>query len=193
MTSQIDESRPRVKEALTVSLGPDAPDRAHATFQARPRVSLRKADTSALQVGSRTYPLTVLPRSLGSLARLVGGPANRDAVKLVIAERLTAEERPVLEDSHLSYADAAGHAHIDAPGMLFHVEPGTARSPERTSAPRGLGVVGVRVAQTLLNGYSRDWTVSWRRDAGLGLGVEFFCPAGPGRPAGRLFSAQEES
>ena len=160
MISQTDESRPRVKETLIVSLGPDAPNRAHAILEAQPRVSLRKADTSALQVGSRTYPLTVLPRSLGSLARLVGGPADRDAVTLVIAERLTAEERQVLEDSHLSYADAAGHVHIDAPSMLFHVEPGTARSPERIPAPRGLGVVGVRVAQTLLNGHSEDWTVS---------------------------------
>jgi len=149
-----------VKEALTVSLGPDVSIRAAAILEAQPRVTARKADTSVLQVGARAYPLTVLPRSLGSLARLIGGAADRDAVTMVIAERLTAEERQALEDSHLSYADAAGYVRIDAPSLLFHVEPRTARSRERIPAPRGLGVVGVRVAQTLLDRLLEEWTVS---------------------------------
>jgi hypothetical protein len=46
-----------------------------------------------------------------------------------------------------------------------------------------------RIEQGLRNaGYeATEDSYRWRRAAGLGLEVEFFCPAGPGRPAGRLF------
>jgi hypothetical protein len=79
---------------------------------------------------------------------------------LLIADRTTTETRAILEEHGIGVVDGLGNAHVQLPGLLFHLE-GT-RRPERpkTEAPptRLQGKAGV-VAQALLLEPNRDWQV----------------------------------
>jgi hypothetical protein len=80
---------------------------------------------------------------------------------LLIAGETTAEARKILEDHGIGIVDGLGNAHIELPGLLFHLE--GRRRPERragTTLPptRLRGKAGV-VAQALLLHPERPWRV----------------------------------
>jgi hypothetical protein len=83
--------------------------------------------------------------------------ANPDTPILLIARETTAETREILENHGIAVIDGLGNAHIELPGLLFHLEgrrppPGTTR-PTRLSGKAGVA------AQALLLRPARDWTV----------------------------------
>jgi hypothetical protein len=80
---------------------------------------------------------------------------------LLIAENTTAEARKILEDNGIALVDGLGNAHMELPGLMFHIE-GRRRTSERDRKPlpptrlsRKAGVV----AQALLLNPTREWTV----------------------------------
>jgi hypothetical protein len=82
--------------------------------------------------------------------------AYKDAPLLLIADETTAEARGILEDHGIAIIDGLGNAHIELPGLLFHLE---GRRPRQQARPARLtGKAGV-VAQALLLAPQRDWQV----------------------------------
>jgi hypothetical protein len=76
---------------------------------------------------------------------------------LLIAGETTAEAREILRAHGIALVDAAGNAHIELPGLLFHLE--GRRQPPATKPPTRLsGKAGV-VAQALLLQPDRAWRV----------------------------------
>ncbi|OGR94006.1 MAG: hypothetical protein A2V88_16145 [Elusimicrobia bacterium RBG_16_66_12] len=79
---------------------------------------------------------------------------------LLIAGETTAEARKILEDHGIAVIDGLGNAHIELPGLLFHLE--GQRRPEQkagdTPPTRLKGKAGV-VAQVLLLQPDRAWQV----------------------------------
>lgn len=79
---------------------------------------------------------------------------------LLIAGETTAEARKILEDHGIAVIDGLGNAHIELPGLLFHLE--GHRRPEQkaggTPPTRLKGKAGV-VAQVLLLQPDRAWQV----------------------------------
>jgi hypothetical protein len=80
------------------------------------------------------------------------------AIALVVAERLPRHVRTALEEAGVSYADGRGAVHLEAPGLLLHIDGPTKAGT--VPAPSGIGVVGVRLVQTLLADRERDWSVT---------------------------------
>ena len=79
---------------------------------------------------------------------------------LVIAGETTAEARTILEEHGIAVLDGLGNAHIELPGLLFHLE-GRNRSRQSGAtfpAVRLQGKAGV-VAQALLCSPGRAWKV----------------------------------
>lgn len=106
-----------------------------------------------------SIPLLLLEGALpatSALAELVGP----DRVGLVVAERLLPRIRRELEDAGLSYVDGKGAIHLSGPGLLIHVEPLSSSRTGLVAAPKGLGVVAIRVVQTLLSDRKRAWSVN---------------------------------
>jgi len=87
--------------------------------------------------------------------------AHPDMQLLLIADDTTEETRRILEDHGIGIIDGLGNAHIELPGLLFHVE-GHRRRERRTGAPppptRLKGKAGV-VAQAILLQPDRAWHV----------------------------------
>jgi DNA-binding transcriptional regulator YhcF (GntR family) len=79
---------------------------------------------------------------------------------LLVAGETTAEARTILEDHGIAVIDGLGNAHIELPGLLFHLE--GRRRPQRPagaiSPTRLKGKAGV-VAQALLLHPERAWHV----------------------------------
>ncbi|MBI3648619.1 MAG: hypothetical protein HY240_07725 [Actinobacteria bacterium] len=86
--------------------------------------------------------------------------ARPDLPLLLIAGKTTAEAREILQDHGIAVIDGLGNAHIELPGLLFHLE--GQRRPQRTGATtpptRLRGKAGV-VAQALLLHPERAWQV----------------------------------
>jgi hypothetical protein len=89
-----------------------------------------------------------------------------DHVRLVVAERLPGAVRAELEAAGASYVDACGAVHLETPGLLLHIEPGPTARTGTVPPPKGLGVVAVRLIQSLLAEPGRDWTVTELAQAG---------------------------
>jgi hypothetical protein len=87
--------------------------------------------------------------------------AHPDRRLLLIADETTEETRRILEDHGIGIIDGLGNAHIELPGLLFHLE-GHRRRQRRTGATapptRLKGKAGV-VAQALLLQPGRAWQV----------------------------------
>ena len=86
--------------------------------------------------------------------------AHPDTPTLLIAGETTTEARAILEDHGIGVIDGLGNAHIEMPGLLFHIEghrpPG--RRAGTTSPTRLRGKAGL-VAQALLLRPDRTWQV----------------------------------
>ena len=95
--------------------------------------------------------------------------AFADARILLIAGETTAEARKILDDNGIAVIDGLGNAHIELPGLMFHIE--GRRRPSGTRPTRLSGKAGV-AAQALLLQPDRDWTVQGlARDAGIATGL----------------------
>lgn len=86
--------------------------------------------------------------------------ARPETPLLLIAGETTAEARAILEEQGIAVVDGLGNAHIELPGLLFHLEGrgrprGVGATPTRT---RLRGKAGI-VAQALLLHAERTWHV----------------------------------
>ena len=88
---------------------------------------------------------------------------------LMIAGETTADAREVLQRHRIGVIDGLGHAHIELPGLLLHVE---GHRPRRQAWPTRLnGKAGV-AAQALLIHPERAWQVQqFAEEAGISLGL----------------------
>jgi hypothetical protein len=79
---------------------------------------------------------------------------------LLIADKTTAEAREILEEHGIAVIDGLGNAHIELPGLLFHLEGHRRPQKDTTTTPptRLKGKAGV-VAQALLLQPKRVWHV----------------------------------
>lgn len=88
---------------------------------------------------------------------------------LLIAGATTAEAREILEEHGIAVIDGLGNAHIELPGLLFHLE--GRRRPAQSRPTRLQGKAGV-AAQALLLDPDRDWTVQeLAREADVAAGL----------------------
>jgi len=88
---------------------------------------------------------------------------------LVVAAETTADARGILADNHVALVDGLGHAHLELPQVLLHIEAGRAQHEIRQAGPptRLHGKAGI-VALLLLLHPDRDWRV---QDLAAGAGV----------------------
>lgn len=151
-----------MKIMARVELDAAVPDRVLDIVAAIPGLTVRRSHASLLRVDDESYPLLVFlgvaPYAHAMALALVelAGP-NRLA--FVVAERLLPNVRGPLEQAGCLYADGAGSVHLQAPRFLLHREKESARISTTVPAPRGLGAIGVRVVQQLLEDPEREWAV----------------------------------
>lgn len=91
---------------------------------------------------------------------------------MLVAEETTDEARRILEEHGIAVVDGLGNAHIELPGLLFHVE-GQRRGKRSSAAAaaRLAGKAGV-AAQALLLDPQREWRVSdLAEQAGVSVGL----------------------
>lgn len=96
-----------------------------------------------------------------------------DMPLLVIAGETTAEARAILEEHGVGVIDGFGNAHLELPGLLFHLE--GHRPQRRVAGPipptRLRGKAGI-AAQALLLQPDREWKVQdLAREAGVATGL----------------------
>jgi hypothetical protein len=86
--------------------------------------------------------------------------ARPDTPLLLIAGQTTVKVREILEQHEIAFVDGLGNAHIELPGLLFHLEGRRGpRKGEVTPTPTRLrGKAGI-VAQALLFAPERAWQV----------------------------------
>ena|SRR5579859_371912 len=113
-----------------------------------------------LRVGDRGWDLVHVrpeegPREPVAFARHARTRAKKGSLPIVLAPYLREDVRRALEAAGVSYFDYHGNVHLEAPGMLVHVQMPVIQ--ERSST---LGVVGVRGAQTVLGQPQRAWGVN---------------------------------
>lgn len=163
-----------MKAVATIELDDAAPERAPAILAALPRVEVRHGRSQVLLVNGTTHGLTVLggiAPYASATAKALASLTKPDLIPLVVADRLTVAVRRALEEAGCSYADGTGAAHLEGPGFLIHIDPTPRRRDGAIDAPRGLGVVAVRVVQVLLTEAEREWSVTdLAQDAGVSLG-----------------------
>jgi hypothetical protein len=83
--------------------------------------------------------------------------ANPSTPMLLVARETTAEAREILANHGIAVIDGLGNAHIELPGLLFHLE-GRRRQRGAARPTRLSGKAGV-AAQALLLQPDRTWTV----------------------------------
>lgn len=133
------------------------------TVVAEPTPRKRGIDAMVQAAGSRV-PVAVEFKRHANVAtawQLVQlAKARPDTKLLLIAGHTTAKARDVLEENGIAVVDGVGNAHIELPGLLFHLE---ARQPPRVDAAapaarlRGKAAI---VAQALLLHPEREWQVT---------------------------------
>ena len=133
------------------------------TVVAEPTSPKRGID-AVLQFAGNRAPVVVEFKRRANAAtawQLVQLAAARPATALLlIAGQTTAKAREILEEHGIAIVDGLGNAHIELPGLLFHLE--GRRRPRKaggTAPPMRLrGKAGI-VAQTLLLHPERAWQV----------------------------------
>jgi hypothetical protein len=156
-----------VKEMVEVEVGPEVSSHVAQILQASPFLRTIPGLECRITVGRRTWPLVIYRGAAAAAQDLSGqrlaqqrpGDGGR-AVALVVATRLSTRDRDRLEQAGHSYVDAVGALHVQTPTVLVHVEPNGSTQRGFIPAPRGLGVVAVRIVQHLLHIPERQWKVS---------------------------------
>jgi len=113
-----------------------------------------------LRVGDRTWAVRHVrpeegPRDSQAFAEHAKTLTDKGSLPLVLAPYLRQDTRRALEAEGVSYFDAHGNVHIEAPGLVVHVQ-----MPVTQDSISALGIVGVRAAQTILGQPERAWGVS---------------------------------
>jgi len=146
------------------------------TVLAEPRGLDRRVDTIIRFAGTRaTVAVEFKQRANAATAwQLVQyAHANPKTPVVIIAGETTAQAREILSDHNIGVIDGLGNAHIELPGLLFHLEghlresrPATTGPPTRLSGKAGLA------AQTLLLHPERGWQIQeLAKDAGVSAGL----------------------
>jgi hypothetical protein len=132
-----------------------------------------RAEEAVLGFGGSEAIVTVRFRSRATAAtawQLVReADAQPDTRMLLIAGETTGDAREVLQQHGIGVVDGLGHAHVELPGLLFHLE---GHRPRRRAWPTRLnGKAGV-AAQALLIDPGREWQVQdLARQAEVSLGL----------------------
>ena len=119
-----------------------------------------------LTVGQQTWPLVVgqgIAPTAQTAAPFVAHQlqhAGNGQLALIVAERLPTHVRDHLEQAGWSYVDATGAVHLQAPGLLVHIERSAGARKGTVPPPKGLGVVAVRIVQHLLDEPDKEWAVT---------------------------------
>jgi hypothetical protein len=129
---------------------------------------VRRDDTrSYLRYGTHERDLRLVPRSAvagpDQLERLdlLATAEEQQPLPLVVATSLPRSLRRELAERGISYADARGHLHLRAAGLLLYVDvPAETGKAPPSGRANGIGLVGVRAVQTLATAPRRDWTVA---------------------------------
>lgn len=139
---------------------------------AEPGGADRGVDATLGFAGGRTrVAVEIKQRANAATAwQLVHEAAARPNIPLLlIAEETTAEARAILEEHGIAVIDRLGNAHIELPGLLFHLEGRRGRQQARPT--RLTGKAGL-VAQALLLHPKRAWHVQdLAKEAGVSLGL----------------------
>lgn len=86
--------------------------------------------------------------------------ARQDRPTLLVARETTSDARRILRDHDVAFVDGLGNAHIELPGLLFHVAGRQSKTRAASRPPTRLaGRAGV-AAQALLLDPERDWRVT---------------------------------
>jgi len=154
-----------VNNQPVIELAADVPERTAAILERLPHMSVRRNQPgSRLRVGDFSVPLFIVHGGLRPYAQvtagLLGAVAGESRLGMVVADRLAPHVRRELENAGCAYADAAGAVYVDVPGLLLHVEPSQRSGLAKLQAPQGIGVVGVRLVQVMLDEPQRDWSVA---------------------------------
>jgi len=130
----------------------------------------RRRDAFVGFAGGRTrVTVEIKKRANAATAWQLVHDADGGAPLLLIADETTADARRILEDHGIAVIDGLGNAHIELPGLLFHLE---GRKPPRQARPARLTGKGGVVAQALLLAPQRDWQVqdlAAEADVAIGL------------------------
>jgi hypothetical protein len=140
------------------------------TVSADARTGERRADALVEFAGGRArLVVEIRKRANAATAWQLVHETGQGAPVLLIAEETTAEARAILEDHGIAVIDGLGNAHIELPGLLFHLE---GRRPRQHTRPARLtGKAGV-IAQALLLGPRRDWRVQdLAKEADVAIGL----------------------
>ncbi|MFH1329214.1 MAG: hypothetical protein ABIJ48_00930 [Actinomycetota bacterium] len=140
------------------------------TVTAEARTGDRRADALVGYAGGQArLVVETKKRANAATAWQLVHEGGRGAPVLLIAEETTAEARAILEDHGVAVIDGLGNAHIELPGLLFHLE---GRRPRQHARPARLtGKAGV-IAQVLLLGPQRDWRVQdLAKEADVAIGL----------------------
>lgn len=136
-----------------------------------PGLQLIEGSPWELRAGARHWKLVHVrpeegPPDPSDFAKYANLKRKIGYMPIVLAPYLRADVRRALEAHGVPYFDFHGNVHLEAPGLLVHVQ-----TPVRQEASRALGLVGVRGAQTVLEQPERAWGVSdLARDARMSVG-----------------------
>lgn len=134
-----------------------------AVVERPPQLSDRGVD-AILQFAGKTTEIAVeiKRQANAALAWQLVHYANEEPGRpiLLIADRTTAEARQILQRHGIAILDGLGNAHIELPGLLFHLEGNeTPRAGAEAPPTRLRGKAGV-AAQALLLQPKRRWQVT---------------------------------
>lgn len=146
------------------------------TVVAKPGRVNRAADATIRFAGTRARVAVEIKRRANAATawQLVHEAGTRpDTPLLLIADETTAEARQILKDHGVAVVDGLGNAHIELPGLLFHLEgrqpfrrPAVQAPPMRLSGKAGVA------AQALLLHQDRAWQVQdLAREAKISAGL----------------------
>jgi hypothetical protein len=97
--------------------------------------------------------------------------AHPDMAVVLIANETTADARDILERRGIGVIDGLGNAHLELPGLLFHLEQRDAAPAGTTPPTRLSGKAGV-AAQALLLAPDREWHLQdLEEEAGIAHGL----------------------
>lgn len=146
------------------------------TVHAEPGGAGRRVD-AILRFAGRRAPIAVefKRRANAATARQLVDQADTlaDTPLLMVAGETTAEARAILEAHGIGVIDGLGNAHLELPGLLFHLEGNRPR--RRATGPitpiRLRGKAGI-AAQALLLQPDRNWKVQdLAKEAGVATGL----------------------
>ncbi len=146
----------------------------------QPNLQMEKFDLEVLQSKTHIrllveFKTTVHPRQvvlnlapLAAMARAAGG----NAIAVLAATYISPRVAEVCREYGVSYFDAAGNAHLDAPGLHIHVEGRPNRTPDTRPAERIFAPKSSRVVRVMLEEPKRAWKIQeLARTAKVSIGL----------------------